>query len=97
MKPKRALGLLLAFVLILVLWPKRTETQDFSKPPSPPSYPGRFQIIINPSARIDTFLLDTETGDTWVQTVIPNATGSPTIWLYRERIVDKANFQFEGR
>ena len=27
---------------------------------------GRYQIVMNPNVRADTFLLDTETGKTWV-------------------------------
>jgi hypothetical protein len=40
---------------------------------------GRYQIIVNPSARADTFLLDTQTGQTRVHTAITNYEGDPEI------------------
>jgi hypothetical protein len=52
-----------------------------------PSQVGRYQIIYNPSMRADTFLLDTETGQTWVQSeVTTDAVGKRTIWVFRERV-----------
>jgi hypothetical protein len=48
---------------------------------------GRFQIVFNPNMRADTFLLDTETGQTWVQSEITTeAVGKRTIWVFRERV-----------
>jgi hypothetical protein len=47
---------------------------------------GRYQIFTNPNVRADTFLLDTQTGNTWIQTQITEAAGGPTIWVYRERV-----------
>jgi len=47
---------------------------------------GRYQIVFNPNVRADTFLLDTQTGKTWVQTQVSDAKDKPTIWLYRERV-----------
>jgi hypothetical protein len=48
---------------------------------------GRYQIVFNPNMRADTFLLDTETGQTWVQSeVTTDAVGKRTIWVFRERV-----------
>lgn len=48
---------------------------------------GRYQIVFNPSVRADTFLLDTQTGQTWVQSeVTTDAVGKRTIWVFRERV-----------
>jgi len=47
---------------------------------------GRYQIVINPNARADTFLLDTETGKVWVSTAFTNIKGEPTVWLFEDRI-----------
>jgi hypothetical protein len=63
------------------------------KPPSVnASQVGRYQIFTNPNVRADTFLLDTETGSTWAQTQITDATGTPTIWVYRERVDNEQQF-----
>lgn len=51
-----------------------------------PSQVGRYQIVVNPNVRADCFLLDTQTGNTWIQTEITDAKDKPTIWLYRERV-----------
>lgn len=53
---------------------------------------GRYQIIVSPGVRADTFLLDTATGKTWVQTTITDVEDEPTLWLYRERIDGAADF-----
>lgn len=47
---------------------------------------GRYQVVINPNVRADTFLLDTETGKTWVATSFTDVEGEPTVWLFRDRI-----------
>ena len=48
----------------------------------------RYRIVINNNVRADTFLLDTATGKTWVQTSITDLRGGPTVWMYREHIDD---------
>jgi len=53
---------------------------------------GRYQIVINPSMRADTFLLDTWTGKVWQQTQFTDMYGEPSVWLYMDRIdSDKQN------
>lgn len=52
----------------------------------------RYRIVINSNVRADTFLLDTETGKTWVQTVYTDLKGEPTVWMYREHIDDEQSY-----
>ena len=40
----------------------------------------RFQIVSNPNARVDTFLLDTQKGKVWRMTRITDLEDQPTIW-----------------
>jgi hypothetical protein len=47
---------------------------------------GRYQIVINPSVRADTFLLDTQTGKIWVRSTFSYVAGSPDAWVYQERL-----------
>jgi hypothetical protein len=53
----------------------------------PSGQTGRYQIVFNPNVRADTFLLDTQTGKTWVSTHFDDTEGR-TVWLYRERLDD---------
>jgi|SRR6185437_10418542 len=41
---------------------------------------GRFQIIINPNIRADTFLLDTQTGKVWKPVTFTDVKGDPEVW-----------------
>lgn len=47
---------------------------------------GRFQIVISPNVRADTFLLDTWTGKIWRMIQEADVEGQPTIWKYERRI-----------
>ena len=40
----------------------------------------RFQIVSNPHARVDTFLLDTQKGKVWRMTRITDLEDQPTVW-----------------
>lgn len=51
---------------------------------------GRFQIVINPNLRADTFLLDTATGKTWKPVQYTDVRGMPVIWEFQERVDDDA-------
>lgn len=62
------------------------------KQPEIKSGPGRYQIVVNPEIAADVFLLDTETGRTWVRTVITDLDGRPTIWLPKERMDSDEEF-----
>lgn len=47
---------------------------------------GRYQIVINPAMRADTFLLDTWTGKTWQSIKMVDAADEPSVWMYRDKI-----------
>ena len=47
---------------------------------------GRFQIVMNPAARADTFLLDTATGQIWQRTKYTDLDGQPEVWQYQDRV-----------
>ncbi len=63
---------------ITVLAPKGTAQVT-------PSEQGRFTIIINPSARADTFLLDTASGNVWQMVQLTDVAGQPTVWSPMKR------------
>lgn len=66
--------------------------------PSSEEHPGRYQLVINPNGRVDTFLIDTETGKTWQRTQLTDLEGEPEVWLYRDRIDDeRAELDFYSR
>jgi hypothetical protein len=46
---------------------------------------GRYQIVINPSMRADTFLLDTQSGKIWRLEKFLELNGEPTIWVLMDR------------
>lgn len=50
---------------------------------------GRYRIVFNPGVRADTFLIDTQTGKTWVQTEITDVESQPTVWMFRDRLDDE--------
>lgn len=86
MRIRVALGFVLLMILAVTLWPKSTQTQ------TNPVVGGRYQIIISPGLREDTFLLDTQTGKTWVQTRVTDVKDQPLIWIYRDKVDDAADF-----
>lgn len=47
---------------------------------------GRFQIVINPNVRADTFLLDTDSGRTWKPTAFTDLDGEPVVWEPQDRV-----------
>ena len=47
--------------------------------------PPRFRIVFSPHVRADTFLLDTETGRTWLRTAYTHLRGDPTAWEFQTR------------
>lgn len=47
---------------------------------------GRFQLVMNPAARADTFLLDTATGQIWQRTKYTDLEGQPEVWQYQDRV-----------
>jgi hypothetical protein len=79
--------LLFGIVLILAV----TALADTSAMPQvATSANGRFQIVINPNLRADTFLLDSATGRTWKPVQWTDVQGSPVVWEFQERVDDDA-------
>jgi hypothetical protein len=48
--------------------------------------PGRYQIVVNPQVRADTFLVDTATGRVWQRTTFPFLNGDPDAWNIMPRL-----------
>ncbi|MDA8094716.1 MAG: hypothetical protein M0T84_12615 [Betaproteobacteria bacterium] len=48
--------------------------------------PGRFEIVIDPHVRADTFLLDTQTGKIWRLVKYDDLPGKPVVWRFMDRI-----------
>lgn len=46
---------------------------------------GRYQIVMSPIARVDTFLLDTVTGRSWQLTQYSDLPGKPMVWQSMDR------------
>lgn len=46
---------------------------------------GRYQLVINPEMRADTFLIDTETGRIWTKTRYVDLKNEPVIWELNDR------------
>jgi hypothetical protein len=65
---------------------KKNVPTPISCPKEEKSEIGRFQIVFSPHMRMDTFLLDTTTGQTWTPVAITNRQNSPTEWreIFRE-------------
>ena len=53
---------------------------------------GRYQIVINPNVKADTFLLDTQTGMVWVHAEITDLEGNPTVWKLMDRVDSEQEF-----
>lgn len=61
--------------------------------PSVPTTPistgvGRFQLVINPQMRADTFLIDTQKGRVWQLTQFDDLPNKPTAWEEMDIIDD---------
>jgi hypothetical protein len=54
--------------------------------PSLQAQPGRYQIVMNPVANSDTFLLDTWTGNVWQRIKYPDMVGEPSVWESVDRL-----------
>ena len=100
MKPQRlALAgmLLLLFLAALVAFgssaPVRAAAGGSTSPPPggsiggpPGGLPGRYQIVISPHLRAETFLVDTQTGRTWIMTRYDDLEGKPSVWHYQDKV-----------
>lgn len=51
---------------------------------------GRFIIIMSPTVRADTFLLDTVSGQVWRQEQFTDVKGEPTVWHTMVRLDNAA-------
>lgn len=83
MKRNFILGLvfvgIFAFVAVL-------SAQAPSRAIQTPSGPNqRYQIVMNPNMRADTFLLDTQTGRIWEKVVYENKPDEPHVWAIMPR------------
>ena len=56
-----------------------TQSLAASSGPAAPRN-GRYVITVNPNARVDTFLLDTQSGRVWRQVKYTDVKGEPTVW-----------------
>lgn len=54
------------------------------------AHTGRYQIVIHPSIRADTYLLDTKTGRTWQRTMYTDLKGDPEVWKILDRVDNDA-------
>jgi hypothetical protein len=50
--------------------------------------PGRYQIVLSPLARADTFLLDTHTGRVWQRSQFSELNGEPSAWVPMDKLDD---------
>jgi hypothetical protein len=67
--------------VIAVLAPSVLDAEE-----NAPLTPGRYQIVLNPQARADMFLLDTATGRVWRLVNYPGRVGEPTVWEWMDRL-----------
>jgi hypothetical protein len=81
------LGLALAFGLANEALAEEFRSDLFSQ------QPGRYQIIINPQARTDTFLLDTATGRVWQLVKYGDLNDEPSVWQQMNRIDNDADLK----
>ncbi|HCR86548.1 MAG TPA: hypothetical protein DIV86_07725 [Alphaproteobacteria bacterium] len=55
---------------------------------------GRYQIVFNPNAASDTFLLDTKTGRVWRNVKFIDIEGDPEVWREMDIIDDKMTMTY---
>ena len=78
-----ALAVILAGCCIALL---AQSTYSAAPQARPSSSAGRYQLVVNPSARADTFLLDTATGHVWQRTKYTDLPGQPEVWQIQDRV-----------
>ncbi len=81
LKQVGAVALIVAASLLVMGKALPTKTVTFSK-----AERGRFQIVINPNMRADTFLLDTKRGKIWSRGKEVELKGEPHTRMYEARI-----------
>ena len=82
MKAWIVVALLLAVCGVALL----AQSNHPAAPQPRPTQPGRFQIVVNPAARADTFLLDTASGHIWQRTKYTDLPGQPEVWQIQDRV-----------
>lgn len=81
-------------ILVIIALSSAFLSNAFAEP-STTIQNARFQILFNPNARADTFLLDTQTGKVWQLAKFSDIEGEPVVWNHMERIDDdKQLYQF---
>lgn len=88
--------LLVALLLVGSCWaqeaPKKPVKTDVS------AGAPRYQIVINPNVRADTFLLDTVTGRIWIRRSYVDLMTEPEVWEPEDRVDNDQELQaFFGR
>jgi hypothetical protein len=59
---------------------------------------GRYQLQVPGNSMERAYLLDTQTGRVWERTMYTDIAGSPSVWLYDDRIDnDQQRAAWEGR
>lgn len=69
-----------AVLVLLAVVALGLRAQQAMAPVQSSSPNGRYQIIINPNVRADTFLLDTQTGRIWIPAREVDYQGEPRVW-----------------
>jgi hypothetical protein len=72
------------------------KLEDWLKGEPPFSSIGRYQLVINPTVRADTFLVDTKTGRIWSRTKITDIVGEPEVWMAEPRMDNEQEFTAWG-
>lgn len=96
MKRNLSIAVALAFVIGLLVG-NDVLTLAQSRPSAPqPTQWGRYQLVVNPEVRADTFLLDTETGRMWRRVSYTNLIGEPSVWELFDRVDSYEELQAWG-
>jgi hypothetical protein len=83
---KAVLGFCVAIIVGAVIASTVVGQATPKLPPVATTVSGRYQIVINPNIRADTFLLDTQSGKVWIPVVCSNCNGEPSRWMYMDRV-----------
>jgi hypothetical protein len=74
------------FAAALATWALDREASGAGNQPVEDAHPARFQIVMNPNVRADTFLLDTETGRIWSPVTYTDLENAPEVWKIHDRV-----------
>jgi hypothetical protein len=82
-------GIVVAFVVVVSAIALLAQT---ARPAvsAPAARDGRFQIVINPEVRADTFLLDTQTGRMWRPAQYKELEGEPVVFVPFDKVDNAA-------